>query len=126
LIILVTIILSETTKSYLGFGEHYLNRNSKNYLGFGEGSYHEEQQAPSPPLPRQAGTDGIARVDSIARHPSRLVAAIELVREEQVAELGLVVGQERGVGFWGGGRELRFADGGLGQRTESERGTKSE
>lgn len=63
------------------------------YHGLGEGSGQGEEQRVHPPAAMEGGEHHVAGMHRVGRDPARREAAMQLVGEEDVAELGPVVSQ---------------------------------
>ena len=62
------------------------------YHGLGEGSNEGEEQAVTPPVPRERRAHHVAGVQGQYSHPLSAQLGAQCVREENVAQLGMIVG----------------------------------
>lgn len=63
------------------------------YHGLGEGACQIEKEGHEPPAAVDGSVHHVPRVHSVGSHPMRREATVQLTGEEDVAELGSVVGQ---------------------------------
>lgn len=83
------------------------------YHGLGERPGQRKQQRVHPPVTMNGRIQHVSRVHGVRRHPTRGEAAVELVGEENVAQLRPVVSQHGPVVIfrWRKAAEVQFARG---------------
>lgn len=78
------------------------------YHGLGERSCQGEEKSVEPPAAVNGGVHHISRVEGVGGHPVGREAPVQLVGEQDIAELGAVVGQHSPVFLLGWRKEAEI------------------